>query len=174
MRKFVFLSCVTLAFSAACSSTPTTPEADSGTDSGTPQDSGKDVVAIDSGNDSGGQDAGTDGDAGPQPINGCTSFVDLTATDAGIATITGPGALALPAQYTPNCVKIKVGSSVKWNSGFTGHPLIPSTTGDKPTPIVATSTGTTVTFAFPTKGTYGFECQFHGGLTMFGAVQVVP
>ena len=78
------------------------------------------------------------------------------------------------AQYTPNCVKIKAGASVKWNVGFTGHPLIASSTGDTPNPITLTATGTTVTFAFPTKGTYGYQCQFHGGLTMFGAVQVVP
>lgn len=179
MRHIVFLSCLAAGLSAgifACSS-DTTTVADSGTgaDTGSPQDSGKDTSPPqDSGTDSSSQDSSTDVAVEAGPVNGCVNFVDFTAADAGIATITGPGALAAAAQYTPNCVKIKAGASVKWNVGFTGHPLIASSTGDTPNPITLTATGTTVTFAFPTKGTYGYQCQFHGGLTMFGAVQVVP
>ena len=178
MRKLVFLSCLTVGLSAgfvACSGDDTTtPTTDGGVDTGTPQDSGKDTgTPQDSGKDTGGgQDAGTDVDAGPQPVNGCTVFTDFTAADAGAATITGPAGGALPAQYTPNCVKIKVGGSVTWNSGFASHPLGPSG-GDTPNPITSTSTGTTKSFTFPNAGTYGYACGFHAG-SMFGAVQVVP
>jgi plastocyanin len=178
MRKLIFLSCVAIGLSAgflACSGDDTTPvtATDSGTDTST-TDSGKDTGTADSGKDTGTTDAASDAaaDAGPQPVNGCTVFTDLTAADAGLATITGPGPGALPAQYAPNCIKIKVGASVKWNSGFVSHPLGPSG-GDTPSPITATSTGTTVTFAFPNAGTYGYACAFHS-LSMFGAVQVVP
>ena len=176
MRKLIFLSCVTLGLSAgflACSSDATAPGTDSGTDTGTTPDSGKDTGTADSGTDTGTPvDASADVDAGPQPVNGCTVFTDFTAADAGQATITGPGPAALPAQYAPNCIKIKVGKSVTWNSGFVSHPLGPSG-GDTPSPIVSTGTGTTVTFAFPNAGTYGYACGFHS-LSMFGAVQVVP
>ena len=175
MHKLVFLSCLTVGLSGgivACSSN-TVVATDSGTtpDTGTPQDSGKDTAPTDSGGGDTGVDTGID--AGPLPINGCINFVDFTAADAGTATITGPGANAVAAQYTPNCVMVKVGAMVTWNVGFVGHPLAASATGDTPNPVTATSTGTTKSFTFPTKGTYGFECAFHGGL-MFGAVKVVP
>ncbi|HEX7602197.1 MAG TPA: plastocyanin/azurin family copper-binding protein [Polyangiaceae bacterium] len=179
MRKLLFLSCLTAGLSAAlaaCSSNDAVaPVTDSGTDTATPQDSGKDTGAPDSGKDSstpdGAVDSGADVDAGPQPVNDCTVFVDFTAADAGTPTITGPSG-ALPAQYAPNCIKVKAGASVTWNSTFASHPLMPSG-GDAPNPITLTSTGTTKSFAFPTAGTYGFACQFHS-LSMFGAVWVVP
>lgn len=180
MRKVIVLSCVAFGLSAAflaCSGGDTTPVtgSDSGADTGGGQDAAKDTATPpDSGTDSSSQDSSSDVAVEAGPVNGCVNFVDFTAADAGIATVSGPGALAAAAQYTPNCVKIKVGASVKWNVGFTGHPLVASSTGDTPNPITLTATGTTATFAFPTKGTYGFQCQFHGGLTMFGAVQVVP
>jgi plastocyanin len=55
---------------------------------------------------------------------------------------------------------------------FSQHPLEPAG-GDTPNPIVFTSTGSMVTFAFPSAGTYGFECNFHPNF-MFGAIRVVP
>ena len=119
----------------------------------------------DAGTDSGGGDAGNDA-AGP--INGCTTFVDMTA-DGGV--ITGPAG-ALPSQYQPNCVHIKTGQSVTWNSDFVSHPLDPFG-GDTPNPIQATASGTTVTFSFPNAGTFGFHCGIHT-TSMFGAVQVTP
>jgi len=179
MRKLIFLSCLTAGLTAgllACSGDDTVaPVTDSGTDTATPQDSGKDTGATDSGKDTSTPDAavdsGADVDAGPQPVNGCTVFVDFTASDAGAPTITGPSGAA-PAQYAPNCIKIKAGASVTWNSAFASHPLMASG-GDTPNPITTTSTGTTKAFAFPTAGTYGFACQFHPN-SMFGAVMVVP
>ena len=77
-----------------------------------------------------------------------------------------------PAQYTPNCIKIKVGQTVTWNGAFANHPLMPFN-GDSNNPVTLTSTGTTKGFAFPAAGTYGFGCQFHS-FSMFGAIQVVP
>ncbi len=139
---------------------------DAGTDSGNP---GTDSGTTDSG---GTTDAGPGKDGGgpdgaPVPVNGCVSFTDFTA-DGG--TITFPST-ALPSQYSPNCVAIKVNQSVTWTGSFTSHPLGPKG-GDTPTPITATSTGTTATFTFPNAGTFGFGCQTHP--SMQGAVKVTP
>ncbi|HEY1954319.1 MAG TPA: plastocyanin/azurin family copper-binding protein [Polyangiaceae bacterium] len=131
-----------MSFAIACSSTPS--GSDAGDDSGNP---GNDAAAA---------------------VNGCTTFTDMTT---GTATITGPTGVA-PAQYAPNCVHVKVGQSVTWNSDFGNHPLAPSG-GDTPTPIVATATGTTVSYTFSSAGTFGFHCNFHPTI-MFGAVQVTP
>src|SRR5579862_8953969 len=105
----------------------------------------------DAGSDAGGGDAAA-------AINGCTTFTDMTASGG---VITGPSG-ATPAQYTPNCIHIKVGQSVTWNSDFTDHPLVPTSgVGTQPNPITATSTGTTVTIAFPAAGTFAYNCGIH-------------
>jgi plastocyanin len=140
---FVFLGTLLL---VACSNS--NPQDDAGSDSGT-VDSGGDAAAA---------------------INGCTTFTDMTASGG---TITGPSG-ATPAQYAPNCVQIKVGQSVTWTSDFTDHPLVPTSgVGTQPNPITATSTGTTVTIAFPAAGTFAYNCGIHTTI-MLGAVEVTP
>jgi plastocyanin len=68
---------------------------------------------------------------------------------------------------------IKAGQSVTFQEGdFSNHPL-ESANGTLPSPIIETNSGTTVTFAFATAGTYGFECEFHPAI-MYGAINVVP
>lgn len=140
-------------YGLACSSS--TPGDDAGTDAATGNDAGNDVAS--------GSDAGSDA-AGP--VNGCTTFTDMTA-DGGV--IVGP-ASSNPSQYAPNCVHIKAGQSVTWNGDLTDHPLGPFG-GDSPNPITSVNTGTTVTYAFPTPGTFGYRCEIHTSL-MFGAVEV--
>lgn len=121
----------------------------------------------DAGSDAGEVDSGGDAAAA---INGCTTFTDMTA-DGG--AITGP-ATATPAQYSPNCVHVKVGQSVTWSSDFSNHPLVPTAgVGTQPNPITATSTGTTVTITFPAAGTFAYNCGIHSS-TMLGAVEVTP
>ena len=143
MRTFTL---VLLGCSVAFGCTSSSPQSDAGSDSGNPADSG-----------------GT-------PVNGCTTYTDMTAAGG---TITGPSG-ATPSQYSPNCVHIKVGQSVTWNSDFTNHPLVPTAgVGTQPNPITATSTGTTVTIAFPAAGTFAYNCGIHTS-TMFGAVEVTP
>jgi plastocyanin len=112
-------------------------------------------------------DAGSDAAAA---INGCTTYTDMTASGG---TIAGP-TTATAAQYSPNCVHIKVGQSVTWTSDFTNHPLVPTSgVGSSGNPITATSTGSTVTFAFPAAGTFAYNCGIHS-TTMLGAVEVTP
>jgi plastocyanin len=144
---------------------------DTGVDA-SPQDSGgQDVATNDASNDASAQDTGTTetGSDAAAPVNGCTAFTDDTSVTT--PTITGPSG-GSPSQYTPNCVHIKVGQSVTWNVDFSGHPL-EAFGGTTPSPIMPTSSGTTVTFTFSSAGTFGFHCEFHPSI-MFGAVEVTP
>lgn len=122
-------------------------------------------------------DAAPDAPSGPA-IRCTQADFDKTA-GAGGGDFTGfPGAdisfptTASPAQYTNRCVKVKVGSDITFAGDFSLHPLEPAG-GDTPTPIVTTSTGTTLTFKVMAAGTYGYQCEFHPG-SMNGAIQVVP
>ena len=178
MRSLLPIGILAFALAACGGDDTTNPAIDSGADTGgqkdsSVNDSGSGDAAKDTGTtDSSTTDSGTDAavDSGPQPVNGCTTFVDKSQPNdvRDIAFPTGVG----PVQYSPNCMKIKAGQSVTWNGAFANHPLIASG-GDAGNPIPTTSTGTTKAFAFPTAGTYGFACQFHG-FSMFGAIQVVP
>ncbi len=108
----------------------------------------------------------TDG-SGVTVLNGCSSYVDKTASGA---SITFPMAGA-PMQYQPACVHIKAGQTVTWTGSFSSHPLIPEG-GGTPNPTPDTSTGTTTTMTFPNAGTYGYGCGIHA--SMMGAIQVTP
>jgi plastocyanin len=176
--------------SSALDAASDTSVIDASGDAASPIDSGTDSgihVVIDSGSDSGGTDSGFDagddsgsiddaGDAGDggdgsSAINGCVAFEDDT-DPAASRVIQGPADSA-PVQFTPNCMKVHAGQSVIFQQAdFSNHPLMPAN-GDTPNPIVLTSSGTTVTFAFPNAGTYGFECEFHPSI-MFGAIEVTP
>ncbi len=107
-------------------------------------------------------------DSGTGTVNGCSTFTDDTAAGG---TVTGPSG-ATPAQYTPNCVHVKVGQTVTFNADFVNHPLQPFN-GDTPNPIPNTATGSTVAVKFTAAGTFGFQCQAHPAI-MNGAVQVTP
>lgn len=169
--KYGVKHAVVVMLSLGCAAVLSCSNNNTGNDAGTATDAGKESgVGTDSGgikDSGGGTDTGSGTDSGTQVVNGCTTFTDLTASSA--PTITGPSD-ALPAQFTPNCVLINAGQSVTWNVFFSGHPLAASG-GDTPSPIVTTSTGTTVTFAFPNKGTFGYHCLSHP-TQMFGAVKV--
>ena len=140
----------------------TTTTTDAGTDSSTTTaDTGTSTTT----------DSGSDGSTTAQVINGCkdTDFVDSSAAVANI-TITFPTG-ASPQQYSTPCVTVKVGSSVDFSGAFSSHPLTPAG-GDTPSPIIATSAGTTASFTVTTAGTFGFECAIHPTI-MLGAIRVV-
>ena len=112
-------------------------------------------------------------------LNGCTQ-ADFDATDArapagdagaSVRAITFPKGLPV-AQYTPRCMKIKVGETVSWTGGFDIHPM-EAFPADPNNPITVTDFGFgSVSFAFAKAGSYGFHCQDHS-LDMFGAILVV-
>jgi plastocyanin len=158
------------------SSGPSGGNPDSGQpDSGQPDSGGPDSGTPDGGD--GGPDGGTDGgsDGGAtSSVNGCTSFTDATA--AGASRVINRAGFT----FSPNCLLIAAGQSVTWNVEFTVHPLRPgaapslttSAASTEPTPIEARGNGTSVTFTFPTAGTYGFYCNVHEPSGMYGAIKV--
>jgi plastocyanin len=111
-------------------------------------------------------DAGASGDAptGPALINGCqlSAAVDLTAAGAARTVTFGDDEV-----YRSRCIKIAVGQSVTWSGSFSDHPLMEGVVSGTPTgnqagnPIPHLTSGTTVTVAFPTAGTYAYYCTAH-------------
>jgi plastocyanin len=80
-------------------------------------------------------------------------------------------------KYSPPCVQIKKGGTVKFDMNLEIHPLKKSTMrSDADNPIVDTATGTMATFTFPKSGFFGFYCNLHGatdtGTGMAGVVWV--
>jgi plastocyanin len=101
---------------------------------------------------------------------GCSSFTDLTAPTAD-RTIRLNG-----ESFSPKCIRIKVGQSVKYTGSFGDHPVRQSC---GPTTVISGLGGggnSTVTFSNAV-GTYGYYCTAHGtasGGSMAGAIQVAP
>ena len=141
----------------ACSSSTTTGDGgtDSGTDSTSPPPPPPPPPPP--------GDSGTDAPVTPDPpLNGCTTYVDLTA-DAAKREIPWD----FPVTSAPeHCMKIKVGQTVKWNGNRNTHPLAASG-GDSPNPITDADTVT-----FPKAGVFGYICSAHPN--MKGAIVVVP
>jgi plastocyanin len=118
-------------------------------------------------------DAGTTSDTGANSAFTQCSAAELDADDhtASGATVTFPTGAA-PAQYSPHCVRIKAGQTIKFTGSFPSHPL--ANDGETVTPIPAHSTtGTELDVSFPAAGTFGFHCDLHP-TSMFGSVKVVP
>lgn len=114
--------------------------------------------------------------AGPTVLNGCNTadFIDRTAT-AAIRTVAFGGTTGFA--YSPKCITVAAGQQVTFSGMFASHPLRPgvgatTTAGSPNNPIMATSTGTTVNFTFPTAGMYPYNCQLHDGSGMNGVVKV--
>ena len=121
-------------------------------------------------------DAAIDAPPGEPTINGCWlgGAEDHTAAaDSRTIAFTG-------SNFSGKCMKVSVGQSVTWNAVFANHPLYPGVapsstgSGSSGNPITTTTTGSTVTFAFPVAGTFLYYCSHHQGFGMYGAVFVVP
>jgi plastocyanin len=115
-------------------------------------------------------------------VNGCAASDFVTAAaDGGVARVQYGDPIGLA--FSPKCLSIAAGQSVTFvgdttqGSSFSVHPLRsggangtdPGASGN---PIAAQSGGSTYTVVFPTAGTYGYFCQAHEGMGMYGAVQV--
>lgn len=183
MNRYTVLPfCAYVLFAGCSSGDDVKSDGGGGTDSGGTKDSGG---ADSGGPDSGVQDTGTDSgssDSGVQDtgvdsgLNGCPdmAFVDKSAGNQAARTIDPWNDISVT---TPICWIISQNQSVVWNASPSfafvgGHPLSPAG-GDMPNPIMTTSNGTTVSFAFPNTGNYGFHCSNHPS-TMRGVIRVKP
>ncbi len=115
-------------------------------------------------------------------VNGCAAadFVPAAA-DGGVARVQYGDPIGLA--FSPKCLSIAAGQSVTFvgdttqGSNFSVHPLRPggangTDPGASGNPVAAQNGGSTYTVAFPAAGTYGYFCQSHESMGMYGAVQV--
>ena len=78
--------------------------------------------------------------------------------------------------YSPACLTVRVGDTVTWEGGFSGHPRSPSTRGTASNPITHVSSGTSQAVQFTRAGFFPYFCEFHGddsGGGMAGVVRVI-
>jgi plastocyanin len=122
---------------------------------------------------------GDGGAGGTGTFNGCTAemFVDRSADGADRSVGFGGEGGSGGFSFAPKCIAIAAGQSVTFNGAFSSHPLTRGAPGDLAAgaagnPIPTTSTGTTVTVAFPRAGTYPYVCGMHAFLGMNGVVLV--
>jgi len=113
-------------------------------------------------------------DAPSASVNGCTSGAAQNFT-AVMLTVTFPG-----LSYSPKCARIRAGQAATFTGTFSSHPLRAGiVTGGTVTPaagspILAKSSGSTVTYSFPNAGTFPYYCDFHYGAGMTGVIYVDP
>lgn len=114
----------------------------------------------------------------PRAFNGCSTdaYEDRSADDAErVVQIAVEG-----LKFTPPCLQIATGQSVRFEGSLASHPLAPGNpddheAGSPSSPIVATSSGRSVEFTFDTAGTYPYYCELHSfgaGMGMAGAIYV--
>lgn len=103
---------------------------------------------------------------------GCSSYQDLTGASA-TREIKFGGSVGFA--YSPKCIKIKKGQSIKFVGSFTAHPLKASC--EEAATIPATTSGSSKTVTFNTPGYYNYYCTAHdsgNGSGMAGNIWVVP
>lgn len=116
--------------------------------------------------------------AEPQAFNGCSAdtYEDRSADGAErVVQIAVEG-----LKFTPPCLQIAAGQSVRFDGSLASHPLAPGNpddhaAGSPNSPIVATSSGRSVEFTFEAAGTYPYYCELHSfgaGMGMAGAIYV--
>ncbi len=107
--------------------------------------------------------------AGEPPVNGCLfeDAVNWLELGPGQREM-GFGCPPFPCRYTPPCVKIKPGRTVRWLGTFSSHPLRAGLVIDgsgenqanNPIPDIDSGTNSGLV-SFPDSGTWGFYCNFH-------------
>ncbi len=110
-------------------------------------------------------------------INACAPEDYEDATAAAESRVVDVSTLA-PFEYTPACLIIKSGQSVKFEGNLITHPLDAGAAieGSPTSPIVSTSSGLSIEFTFPLAGSFPYYCAAHGapdGSGMAGVVHVV-
>jgi plastocyanin len=118
------------------------------------------------------RDAGDDAGAA---VHGCEAarFVDRR-DNAADRSVSFGGAVGMA--FSPPCITVAVGQSVRFAGMFAMHPLRPGVVGQAGSgvgsPIPDTTAGDAVSVTFPTAGVFPYFCGVHGGMGMVGVVRV--
>ena len=167
------LACILGLAISACSSTTVGPSANRAVDGALPLDGCPPAVPVDAG----------PGPAGP--VNGC-SPADFAANDRtaeGAERVILAPDVPAPAQFTPHCMRVRIGQTVTWKGDLESHPIsykLVATSrggfGDAGSTFVvgdADGGATQNTAEAGEPMTISFTCDKHPTI-MFGAVDVVP
>ena len=106
-------------------------------------------------------------------MNGCDSSMAIDKTNDAMTMISFEG-----IEYTPRCVRVRMGSTVVFSGNFTMHPLVGGTvsasTGspDPSSPLPATSSGAELTVNMSKSGAVPYYCTAHVSSGMMGAIFV--
>ena len=108
-------------------------------------------------------------------VHGCepARFVDRS-DPAADRTVTFGGAVGMA--FSPPCLTVTAGQSVRFAGMFAMHPLRPGVVGQAGSgagsPIPDTTAGDAVSVTFPSAGVFPFFCGVHGAMGMAGVVRV--
>ena len=114
-----------------------------------------------------------------ESLNGCAPDAFEDRADGGdderVVLIGADGLV-----FTPRCLAIANGQTVRFEGSLAAHPIAPgnpdaAAAGSPDNPIVATSSGAEVEFTFDTSGTFAYYCELHAfgaGNGMAGAILV--
>lgn len=98
-------------------------------------------------------------------LNGCkaSQYKDLSGSSS--KRVIGIAVKGLT--FTPKCITIAKGQTVRWEGSLSTHPLAPGNAdngeaGSPNNPIELTSSGQSVEFTFPNSGTFPYYCTVHG------------
>lgn len=113
-----------------------------------------------------------------ETLNGCAAgdFDDFSATGDSRAI----GIAVAGLTYTPKCMRIAAGQSVRWQGNLAAHPLRPGNpqderAGSPGNPIPSVSSGREVVVDFSAPGLYPYYCALHSfgaGRGMAGVIEV--
>ena len=118
------------------------------------------------------RDAGSDAAA---VVHGCDEARFVDRRDATAERVVSFGG-AVGMAFSPPCVTVAAGQSVRFAGPMTLHPLRAGVVGvagsAAGSAIADTGAGDEVTFVFPTAGSFPFHCGVHGAMGMTGVVRV--
>ncbi len=115
------------------------------------------------------------GDDAGAAVHGCEAarFVDRR-DNAADRSVSFGGAVGMA--FSPPCITVAVGQSVRFAGMFAMHPLRPGVVGQAGSgagsPIPDTPAGDAVSVTFPSAGSFPFHCGVHGAMGMVGVVRV--
>lgn len=132
-------------------------------------------MAASSSSSSSGMGGGGGAGGGEMGLNGCVQAMAEDFTGMSAVTIQFAG-----VEYTPACIRVKIGTSVTFQGSFSFHPLQGGTVTngvgvpDPMSPITLTATGMMASFTLSDAGDVPYYCTAHANSGMKGAIFVEP